>query len=293
MRERLALAEAGAGENLSDGEVRARRAFRTRMLMHSVSGLAWQLLTIPTRKAIQLALLYFMQRLSHFPPSPTPPPGIRGSTPALFLRIDQELECYTFIRMWCVPFDPALFAYRLQSFQPNISRANAFEPYYILPGIFTNMAEAVTLTLLKIRVLCDLQSLQSCLRLNTTKLPREMIDMIRQRVVGSSVRRRPDIHRALDHTERMANLRQQVMELYLVVQDRCKHIWPRLLKEATAGDHGPACPANQLEQHGVLTNIYAAWFETPGALAIIQTLSHLDDACFDEVRRQMRERQRE
>lgn len=89
---------------------------------------------------------------------------------------------------------------------------NAFEPPTLWAGEFDNFTFKIALTLLKLRLLLDLISLQNSMKI-AEKLPQELVDNIRAHLTSDIVannaehaesprrNQHPDAHRCYRHTD--------------------------------------------------------------------------------------------
>ena len=226
--------------------------------------------------------------------------GVRNMVPPLLLRLNKDQECYDFIKWWQTTGRQAAYDYGNTSLPYLDTRnANVFESVDELFSISIhrhqhqhqhqnqqykyyehgfNLTNIVAVTLLKIKLMLDLEALQ-----NTTlvgrKVPREILDGIQKHVVRSSV---ISLDRKLrergDHSAYLDALTRQVYNLYFTVEMANSYFWPCLLNP---GPHLAALPVAY--SHGsieemqlVLQYSYKPWVETPGAIDIIKRIMAAD-----------------
>ncbi|KAF2678783.1 hypothetical protein K458DRAFT_491028 [Lentithecium fluviatile CBS 122367] len=113
--------------------------------------------------------------------------------------------------------------------QPYISVKNAdiFEPATIFMGKCASLSLIASLTLLKLWLLMDLQSLERSRKEVGTKLSQELADEIAQNMVSSTITRK--VMERDEHTVEIAKLTEEVKELYRGVGTWNEHYWPAVL----------------------------------------------------------------
>ncbi|TWU70854.1 hypothetical protein ED733_000424 [Metarhizium rileyi] len=88
----------------------------------------------------------------------------------------------------------------------------------------------------KVRVLVDLQAVRNVPKALGGKVPQEIIDLIRRRLVGTIVESRPKILRG--DTEKIARLVEkiqgQVKQLYVSIDKYNPHFWPSMFNDPAA-----------------------------------------------------------
>lgn len=244
----------------------------TRPYMRNRYALVEAILKINTFKAVETALSHIMDMLRLCRSDNM---GVRSQAPALMLRLNKDQECYDFVKWWRT-CDPAGNYDWGDTSLPylNIKDADVFEPCDVFLGRYNDLGHTVALTLLKSRLLTNLQSLQNTATLASEELPQELIDLIRENVAGPLVLKRPDIIRSADHQAHIANMRAQVLKLYKRVKEDNAHFWPAIINP---GRHLTARPdyhsSGSVEEMQItLAYSFASWVETPGAVDIIKTL---------------------
>jgi hypothetical protein len=203
--------------------------------------------------------------------------GIRDYVPPLLLRLDRDQECYDFIKWWCTEeardnrewLDTGVGHLDIQG-------ANAFEPVTDLLGKYSDLGLINALALLKTRLLLDLQALQNSAGIpSLQELPREIFDAIRSHMPRSSiVRQDRALRERQSFTADIRELESQVHHLYAYIHDANHHFWSVLLypgslleKEERPGYYSMGTIEDAQYKLGCS---YDAWFETPGAIAVIK-----------------------
>ncbi|KAH8763131.1 hypothetical protein F5883DRAFT_716150 [Diaporthe sp. PMI_573] len=172
----------------------------------------------------------------------------------LLLRLGCDQECYEYAR---------IHSMKAQDEIDNMGGADVLEPP---AGLFItrdddifggqSLSHLVCVTLIKVRILLDLRSMQNTTRAFQGVLPRELIDEIRVRaLVSSVVASRNDI--ALASVERITELIQlvksQIRWLFNVIADNHETLWPMLV-----GYSGPGGIPNPYLRERMLSCIKVA-----------------------------------
>ncbi|KAF4506559.1 hypothetical protein G6O67_006630 [Ophiocordyceps sinensis] len=158
----------------------------------------------------------------------------------------------------------------------DVKDADVLEPEHGLwSGRFLDLSHAVTVTLLKVRVLLDLQAVQNATRTLRGTVPPEIIDLVHHRLVGSVVESRPEMLRGT--TDRIEPLKKQVRELFTAIDKYNTSFWRSMLcnpAKAIADRPESYSHGSYEESCLMLGYTYAAWAETPGAIDVIRALSN-------------------
>lgn len=108
-----------------------------------------------------------------------------------------------------------------------IKKENILEPATSFVGKCPSLAFMGLLTLLKIRLLMDFQSLQRSKAEVSGRLPQELLDEIRKNMVSSTVPK--SLIKRDDHAEIIEALVRDVGTLYIRVNSANVHFWPAML----------------------------------------------------------------
>lgn len=203
--------------------------------------------------------------------------GIRDMVPSLLLRLNLDQECYDFIKWWCTTGQDSQYGWGNTDLgYLDVQNADPFEPVSGLVPRFSDLGMMNTLALLKIRLLLDLVALTNSTDIPALQvIPPEIFDTIRSHVPRSPI---VSQNRALlqryDHTADIRELEAQVSQLYAHIHKTNPHCWGLLLDPGILFDKetrpSSYSPGNFQEAQVMLGYSYAAWAETPGALAIIR-----------------------
>lgn len=182
----------------------------TRPYMRARYGLLDALRKIKTRDAVQAAHDHVKECLRLCRSDNM---GVRDMAPALMLRLGRDQEAYDFMKWYATSGeDPDYDWGDLELPYLDLKGENAFEPPTLWAGEFDNFTFKIALTLLKLRLLLDLISLQNSMKI-AEKLPQELVDNIRAHLTSDIVannaehaesprrNQHPDAHRCYRHTD--------------------------------------------------------------------------------------------
>lgn len=202
--------------------------------------------------------------------------GVRIIVPALYLRLGRDQECYDFLKWWARPdntdWDDMGAPYL------DVKGADVLEPPDASwTGRFMDLGHSVCVTLIKVRVLLDLQHMQNATRAFQGSMPRELIDEVRgQERVSSVVASRQDIVQA--SAERTAELVQLVKNQIKILFDAVSRVsptfWSLLLDPTSVPSSRPMSfsPGSKEEAFLTFSYNYGSWKETPGSIEVIKAL---------------------
>ncbi|KAI0837245.1 hypothetical protein F5Y06DRAFT_271143 [Hypoxylon sp. FL0890] len=211
------------------------------------------LLSIQTIDAIQAALdtsMYTVRldRRDHL--------VLRSKIPSLMLQLNKDQECYDFVRWWytCNP-DGSYDWHDLSAPFLDTKNADVFEPCDLFINDTLNWAHIAAITLIKVRLLIDLESLQDA----SPTTPKKAL--------SSVTLRRTDIMNSPDRTARMNDLKTQIRKLYDCVHKANKDFWQTLID---LSNNLLFIPPDRTESRRdkmlvALQRSYPAWEKTPGA----------------------------
>ncbi|KAK6527732.1 hypothetical protein TWF694_004712 [Orbilia ellipsospora] len=201
--------------------------------------------------------------------------GLRYITPHCFLRLGQDQECYDFIKWWvtCDPKGEYDWGDMTLPYL-NIKDADVFEPIDVFLTKFPSISFLAAITLLKIRLLIDLQSLQRTRKEVGALIPQEVLDSIQSAAVGSIVSKNKRILEREDHTAEIKDLQAQIQKSFDRLTKANKHFWPAIVKPGNNLTIRPQAygMGSVAEMQIMLQYCYSAWAETPGAIGVIEEL---------------------
>ncbi|KAF2436201.1 hypothetical protein EJ08DRAFT_645208 [Tothia fuscella] len=199
--------------------------------------------------------------------------GVRDLVPGLLLRLGRDQECYDFVKWWGTEGQRGDYDWGDTDLPYlDVKDADAFESPSYMCGSYLSLPGTVATTLIKAKLLLDLQDLQKS-SLLSNKLPQELVDNTKgflprtSIIAGERISWNPD-----DNTARIEELNSQLDELYKAVKKYNPHFWPALMNPDRHLGGRP-----QMYSHGtkeemqlVLGYCVASWKETPGALELIK-----------------------
>jgi hypothetical protein len=201
--------------------------------------------------------------------------GVRELVPALCLRLGHDQECYDFVKWWATTGQEDNYDWS-DTDRPylDVKGANVFEAVDFIAHKYSSLSHMVATTLLKIRLMMDLQSLQRARREAGPYVPQEILIDIQQHATSSVITGDSKILRREDQSPHILILGEQVRKLFMTIKQANEHFWPALI---TPGDNLKARPqlygrGDQGEMQLTLQFYYNAWTETPGAIGAIEVL---------------------
>jgi hypothetical protein len=244
----------------------------TRSYMRARFTLVEALLKLNTASAVTAALDHLLDMLQLCRPDNM---GVRDVVPALFLRLGRDQECYDFVKWWATTGQDSKYDwYDTDNPYLDVKNANVFEAVDFIAHEYSSLSYLVAITLLKLRLMIDLQSLQRARREAGPHVPQEILDSIQQHSISSIITSNPEILERVDHAPHIAKLGEQVKNLFTVIKQANKHFWPAMIKP---GDNLKARPqlygyGDQGQMQLTLQYNYNAWSETPGAIGAVEVL---------------------
>ncbi|KAI2742445.1 hypothetical protein DTO013E5_3627 [Penicillium roqueforti] len=196
--------------------------------------------------------------------------GSRDVIPSLMIRLQQDQECYDFLKWWATTGQQDDYDWGNNTLPYlDVRNANPLEPVDIFCGRWIDLPHLVAVTLVKVKVLQVLQGL-----LEDMGRPDGMTHMPELGFCPSTISNNPNII-TCDKRVEIGRLKAQIRALYNDVHKLNAHFWPALMNP---GKHLDAKPmrfsVGSVEQMQMALNFtYEAWDEAPGAIAIIKKCS--------------------
>lgn len=244
----------------------------TRDYMRARYGVVDAQLKINTRQAVETALDHMLDMLRLCRGDNM---GLRDIVPALFLRLSRDQECYDFCKWWETTGSEDNYDFGDTSLPYlDIKNADVFEPVDPFIGRYPSLSRTIAITLLKIRLLMDLQTLERAKQQAGPYVPQEILDTIRKHAVSSAIAGSWGILDC-DQTPHINVLEEQVIQLFETVNESNKHFWPAMLEPGENLTTRPQyySQGGRQEMQLKLQYWYNAWVETPGAIGVIEELS--------------------
>ncbi|KAK9443859.1 zinc finger domain-containing protein [Metarhizium brunneum] len=208
--------------------------------------------------------------------------GVRQLVPALYIRLGRDQDAYDFMRWYATTGE-----------EPQYDWGDMNQPFLDIKGAdvleapakrwtntaFLDLSHAVAVVLIKMRVLLDLQAIQSARIALHGTIPQEIIEIIRGQLVSCVVGSRHDLLLARsEETAQLAEtIKSQIREVYSAIETYNSHFWELLVSDPDAGvlqrPNGPYTHRSKEEALLVIGYSYASWYETPGAVDMLRSLS--------------------
>ncbi|KGO37184.1 Zinc finger, MYND-type [Penicillium expansum] len=191
--------------------------------------------------------------------------GARDVIPGLMIRLQQDQECYDFLKWWATTGQNNDYDWGNTTLPYlDIKNANPLEPVDMFCGKLIDLTHIVSVTLVKVKVLQVI--------LTSMGPPGSVAHMLGLGLQPSSIAKNPNITNCDDGQLEGEQLKAQIRALYEDVQELNPHFWPALLNP---GEHlevqTPIFSIGSVEQMRVVLNLtYEAWYEAPGAIAFIE-----------------------
>lgn len=260
-----------------EGQGRFWGILETRTYMRSRYALVEALLKVKTTIAVEAAFQHLMDMLRLCRGDNM---GVRDLVPALFLRLGKEQECYDFVKWHATTSQDSHYDWDDMSLPfLDVKNADVFEPVDVFTRKYLDLSHTVSVTLLKIRLLLDVRDLQNSTAIGE-KLPQELLDNIRDQLVGTVVVKNKGIMDSKDQTALIEKLESQVKELYIAVERESRYFWSALLQPGVHLRARPAAysPGSLEQMQLILQYNYDSWVETPGAIDVVRDLVKKDNS---------------
>ncbi|KAF2705398.1 hypothetical protein K504DRAFT_388264 [Pleomassaria siparia CBS 279.74] len=245
--------------------------------------LAQAQMRIDSQVAVQSGLELLLEMVDITKDAKSGPPNL---APVCFLRLGRDQEAYDFMKWWVASPDPIRpFGPSAQLYQDSKNaKADVFEDMDFFKEKFPSPSFMAAFTLLKLRLLMDLQTLQrSRSRSRSTKVGDKNArgdisddDDIRSQLTSSAVLNNKTVLQRSDHEKEIADLTRQVEAMYALVQERSANFWPAVLQpgghlNANANPEAWGFSSTK-EMQSVLDAHHKTWIETSGAIKAIEAL---------------------
>jgi len=197
--------------------------------------------------------------------------GLRWIIPALMIRLRRDQEAYDYMKWWATKGD-----YDFDNTSLPFLEKKDQDVYEGVDDIVGKMLlnHLVALTLLKIRLLLDLQILKRAKAEAGADFPVERLSANLKKHAMSSATHTDADFVAQDPSPLIAQLEKQIRQLYAQVPQWNKHFWPGLLSPGQHLDERPGFYTfgSEGEMQYALQYNYNSWAETPGAIEVIREL---------------------
>jgi hypothetical protein len=241
------------------------------------------LLEVKNRTAAQTALdhLLDMLRLNRKDNM-----GVRDLIPALYIRLDQDQECYDFLKWWLTY--PAILDDWEQdddSLFLNIKNANALENPAGFGRVHHSLTHYAMLYLLKLRMVLNIVAIELVIKHTEAKCPPPLLETVLSHITTPTLKNNPAVWRditARKHLYPHKNpLLAQVDALKRTLDDTNSAYLLGVVEPDSLYNARPSTYAAR-DVPGMQVAVaqrYDAWLETPGALAFLDQVLGGEPGC--------------
>lgn len=203
--------------------------------------------------------------------------GVRSYVPALYLRLGRDQEAYDFIKWYAVGPDSHYNWHDTSLPYLNLHDQDAFEAVFEKTHYY-NVSFTVALTLIKIRLMKDLESLQKFLQKNPNATGEARYDYLQEEAMSDILLKRPDIVALDNYQELIVQLRSQILQLYKKAKEQNPHFWPGIQNPNLYAYDVPSIysPGTREEAVLVFRQSWYSWSETEPAIQYVRDLIRRD-----------------
>ncbi|KAF4494274.1 hypothetical protein FAGAP_9599 [Fusarium agapanthi] len=197
--------------------------------------------------------------------------GVRSQVPALYLRLGRDQEAYDFIKWYAVK-GSSTYDWRDMSLPYlDLEGEDAFEAVIEKP-LYYDVSFKMALMLIKIRLMKDLESLQGFLQKKPNATGEERYDYLQEEAMSDILQQRADIVARDDYKDLIAELKRQALQLYKMVKEDNKHIWPGIENPNLYAYDVPSIysPGSREEAVLIFRQSWYSWSETEPAIRYIR-----------------------
>jgi hypothetical protein len=203
--------------------------------------------------------------------------GSRDLIPSLMVRLNQDQECYDFMKWWATSANDNHYDWSNMSLPYlDIKHANPLEKVDCFVKGSIDIAHLVTLTLVKIKLYFILYaSYGAQAKLGMSDKQRAIVDEMMQ-LRNSSIARHPNVANltSLEVATQLDNLKAQIRTLYDAVNSMNPFVWPEFIDPDESLNSAPSMysPGSKEEMQAVTMWTWQSWNETFGALEFIYSV---------------------
>ncbi|KAH7194854.1 hypothetical protein DER44DRAFT_844423 [Fusarium oxysporum] len=242
--------------------------FSTRPYMQARHDYISAILNVRTGEAIEIALKESLELLRLCRGDNL---GVRPQVPALYLRLGRYQEAYDFIKWYALKGDSE-YDWRGMSLPfLDLQGEDAFEAVIEKPYYY-DISFKMALMLIKIRLMKDLESLQGFLQKKPNATGEERYNYVQEEAMRDILLQRADVVAKDDYKDLIAELKGQILQLYKMVKEDNKHIWPGIESPNLYAYDVPAAysPGSREEAVLIFRNSWYSWSETEPAIRYIR-----------------------
>ncbi|KAH7245647.1 hypothetical protein BKA59DRAFT_476077 [Fusarium tricinctum] len=199
--------------------------------------------------------------------------GVRSQVPALYLRLGRDQDAYDFIKWYCVKGGSSYDWRDMSLPYLDMKVEDVFEPVLENPH-YHDVGFTVALTLIKIRLTKDLESLQKFKRGKPNATGEEVYDYLQEEAMSDVLLNRGDIAAQDSYEGTIVDLRGQILKLYKMVKEKNAHFWPGVMNPSLYAYDVPTGYTMGSCEEAVLVfrNSWYSWAETEPAIGYIKEI---------------------
>ena len=205
--------------------------------------------------------------------------GVRQLIPALMLQLDQDQECYDFVKWYQTEGQRGDYDWGNMDLPfLNVRNANVFEPTkYMSQKYGPDAHHCTALILLKLKILVDVLNIRLTRKALNGKLPVELWQEVELAVIRSPLSVELTKKKSLELVATEALLVRQLRYLGSYLRESNDHIITGLLNpdEWLTDIPEAMSPGSPEEMQILLQHSFAAWWETTGALELLRAATKI------------------
>lgn len=205
--------------------------------------------------------------------------GVRDLIPGQLLRLQRDQDALDFIRFWdSVRHDPHYDYDNLDQPHLHVKGCDIFMPMGIrLAASYISLTHSVAIMLIKLRAYIDLVNIANANKALQGKIPEEILDLVRERLVSGIIKSRPQIIRSGDAELKRLSLlmKKHVRQLYKASHEHNRHFWRLMFEspyEAMANRPDKIIQGQLEEARYCVGSTFPSWAETPGSLVTLKAI---------------------
>ncbi|KAM0355039.1 hypothetical protein ACHAPU_000889 [Fusarium lateritium] len=186
-------------------------------------------------------------------------------------RGDNLGEAYDFIKWYAVKADYKYDWSDMSLPFLDLHNQNAVEAVDEKPN-HSDTCYFVALTLIKIRLMKDLEGLQKFVQSKPHATGEERYDYLQEEAMSDILLNRPDVVAVDNYQELIDELQHQALQLYKIVKERNSHFWPGIMNPMLYAYDVPTVYISGSREEAVLIfrNSWYSWSETEPAIQVIR-----------------------
>ncbi len=160
------------------------------------------------------------------------------------LRLEQVQECYDFVKWWTLVAEERNYDWGDTSLPYlDVKNADVLEPVSIFCRGLMDLDGAVSIVLVKIKLLLNLQDIHHAqmLRNSTPALPQEIVDLVALKIGHDCVSRRQDVLLSQTRSLLIETLKSQIKALIVAITSYNEFYWPILFWSDESAHRSPRC----------------------------------------------------